>query len=282
MTTTVLLVVLLSAITHAGWNIVAKGSAGDPLTRSAGIAIGAAVVSLPFLAMFGLPARESWWFVCGSAGIHVAYALLVGASYRTADLSAIYPIIRGSALIMSALMAAILLGDVLPGLAWIGVALVSLGVIAMAAEGIRKKGLSRTSLLVAAACAASVTSYTLVDGMGVRLSGNPFGYVTAMLALAGIAILPFAFALRGNALGDVSWPDWGRNIAGGAMMTASYAAALWAFTQAPIGLVGAVRETSVLWGAAFAALLLGEKFGAWRWIAAVAIVLGLVVTRLAR
>lgn len=282
MTFEIFLVCLFSAVTHAGWNTLAKGNAGDPLTRSAGIAIGAAIVSAPLLYFAGLPAQESWWFALGSAAIHVVYALLVGASYRAADMSAIYPIIRGSGLVMSAAIAAALLGDVLPFSAWIGVAVVALGVVAMAFEALRKNGLSRISLLVAAACAMSVTSYTIVDATGVRLSANPLGYVAAMLVLTGIAILPFAYAFRGNVLGHISWPDWGRNIAGGTLMTASYAAALWAFTQAPVGLVGAIRETSVFWGAVFATLFLDERFGRWRWLAAAVILAGLVLTRVAR
>jgi drug/metabolite transporter (DMT)-like permease len=136
--------------------------------------------------------------------------------------------------------------------------------------------------VLALLAAATVAAYTLIDGAGVRLSGNPAGYVLTMTCLTGLAALTATLALRPHTIVQMPRATVLRGLAGGALFNLSYGLALFAMTLAPIGLVAAVRETSILFGAGLAVLLLKEKFGRWRWAAAFVILAGLVLTRLAR
>jgi drug/metabolite transporter (DMT)-like permease len=274
-------VVLVSAVSHAIWNLIAKGSRGDALLRSAAIMIGAGVTALPLLAATGLPETASLPYLLGSALVHTSYMLLIGIVYRKADMSAAYPILRGGALVMSALLAALLLGDILPPVAWAGVAMVAAGILIASADALKKKGIDGRTLGAAAIAALTVTGYTLLDGAGVRLSGNALGYVFALMGATAIVFI--AVMTKMGRMSELASAENCRlGLVGGVLFNISYGAAVWAMAQAPIGLVGAVRETSILFGAAFAALFLGEKFGRWRWIAAIVIVAGLALTRIAR
>ena len=130
---TVIAVVLLAALVHAGWNAVAKSAGrGDPMIATSAIAVGGAVLALPLLTVTGLPAPASHPHVIASGVIHVLYFLLVGLAYRAADYSAVYPITRGSAPLATSLLAFAVLGETMPPLAWVGVILLSAGILGLA------------------------------------------------------------------------------------------------------------------------------------------------------
>lgn len=290
----VFLVVLAAAALHAGWNTLLKlrarptatAAAVDPMVSTLLLGLAACAVSLAALPVAGLPAPAAWPYAIASAVIHVAYYLLVGAAYRAADLSAVYPITRGSAPLGSALLAALLLGEALAPGAWLGIAAICAGVVGMAATALRRGGLTPAGLGFAGANALVVMLYTLVDGQGARLSGNPAGYTLLWEALCGpMLLVPLFLTLRGQrptgllaALGEGRW--W-RALLGAAMSITAYGAALWAMTRAPIGIVAALRETSVLIGVLLGALVLRERVGPARWAAASVIVAGAILVRLA-
>lgn len=289
----IFLVVLAAAALHAGWNTLLKlrVRAGvaipfDPMVSTLLLGIAASLVSILCLPATGLPAAPSWPYAATSAVIHIAYYLLVGAAYRAADLSAAYPITRGTAPMGSALLATLLLGEALSPQAWFGIAAICAGVVGLAATALRRGGLTPAGLGFAGANAGIVMLYTLVDGQGARLSANPAGYTLLMEALCGpMLVVPLLLTLRSRketglaaALAEGRW--W-RALLGAGMSIAAYAAALWAMTRAPIGTVAALRETSVLLGVLLGALVLRERIGPSRWAAAGVIVAGAVLVRLA-
>lgn len=290
----VFLVVLAAAALHAGWNTLLKLRARpaglatpvDPMVSTLLLGMAACLVSLLLLPLTGLPAPASWPYALASAVIHIAYYLLVGAAYRAADLSAAYPITRGTAPMGSALLAALLLGEVLSPQAWFGIAAICAGVVGLAATALHRGGLTPAGLGFAGANAGIVMLYTLVDGQGARLSGNPAGYTLLMEALCGpLLIVPLLLTLRGQATLGLSTAlaegRWWRALLGASMSVAAYAAALWAMTRAPIGTVAALREVSVLLGVLLGALVLRERVGPARWAAAAVIVAGAMLVRLA-
>jgi drug/metabolite transporter (DMT)-like permease len=273
--------VLLAALVHAGWNAVAKSAgARDPLLSTCAIALGGAVVSLPLLLLTGLPAPASHPHVLASGVVHVAYFILVGLAYRTADYSAIYPLTRGSAPLMTALLAATLLGETLPPLGWLGIALLSAGILGLGANAMLKGSIDARALIIAALNIGVIVAYTLLDGAGTRLSGNPAAYVLTMMALTGLFLLPIMLAWLGRDAIRSMLPHWCIALIGGAMVSLSYGIALWAMTKAPIGLVAALRETSVLFACVIATVVLGERFGLVRWLSAGLIVAGMVAMRI--
>lgn len=292
----VFLVVLAAAFLHAGWNTLLKlrahaGPAIDPMLSTLLLGIAASLVATLAMPATGLPAPSSWPYAAASAMIHIAYYLLVGAAYRAADLSAVYPITRGTAPMGTALLAALFLGERLSLQSWTGIACICAGVIGLATMSLRRGGLTWTGFAFAAANAGIVMLFTLVDGHGARLSGNPAGYAMLLEALCGPMLLPcLLLVLRGNGPRNRSLPGallaalgegrWWKALLGAIMSVAAYAAALWAMTRAPIGAVAALREVSVLIGVFLGALVLRETVGLPRWIAAAAIVAGAMLVRL--
>lgn len=277
----VIFAVLAAAMVHAGWNAIAKSAGhGDPLVATSAIAIGGGLTALPMLLISGLPGPASYPHVIASGVVHVVYFILVGLAYRAADYSAVYPITRGSAPLATSMLAAVFLGEALTPPAWGGVVLLSIGVLGLGANATAKGGLTRRALGVAGMNVAVIVGYTLLDGAGTRASGNPAGYVLAMMALTGLFLLPVILVWMGRQVVKGLMAHALIGVGGGTMVSFSYGVALWAMTKAPIGAVAALRETSVLFATAIAAVFLREKFGAWRWICAGVIVTGLAALRL--
>jgi drug/metabolite transporter (DMT)-like permease len=212
--------------------------------------------------------------------IHVVYFLLVGRLYRNADLSAVYPIMRGTAPLITAIGAWLYLGEGLGLAGAAGVALLVGGVFWMAVEGVRRGGVDRGALLAALANSAVIALYTLTDGAGARLSGHAFAYNAWADAITAILFAPLVLWLRGLNFAAVVVRQWRRGLAGGAAAFFAYAIVVWAMTRAPIGLVAALRETSVIFAALIGALVLNEKFRAPRYAAAAFIAAGIIVLRL--
>ncbi|WP_201830774.1 DMT family transporter [Microvirga zambiensis] len=268
-------IILVAAFLHASWNAAAKSGKGDPMVQANLIAVGSALSAVPALLVTGLPDAASSIYVLASALIHVAYFILIGLAYRYADYSAIYPLVRGSAPLFTTILAMLLLGETLNSSTWLGIGVLCGGILGLGVDAIRRGGLNGRSLLIAAVTAAIVVSYTLVDGLGARLSGNSAGYLLTMMAITGALMgLGMVFHQRSALLGAPA-SLWGKSIAAGAIANISYGTALWAMTKAPIGLVGAVRETSVLFAALIAMVVLKERFGVARWAASLMIVAGL-------
>lgn len=277
----VIAAVLLAALVHAGWNAAAKGAGqGDPMIATSAIVVGGAAVALPLLALTGLPAPASHGHVIASGVIHVVYFVLVGLAYRAADYSAVYPITRGSAPLATGLLAFGVLGETMSPPAWLGVALLSAGILGLGTEALLRGGLNGRALAIAATNICVIVAYTLLDGEGARRSANPAGYVLAMVALTGLLMLPLVLVWLGcSAIGAIL-ARWRVALIGGMMVSLSYGIAIWAMTKAPIGMVAALRETSVLFAAAIGALFMGERFGAMRWVCAALIFAGMAAMRL--
>jgi len=281
MPTDVIFVVLCAAFLHATWNAMAKGKQGsDPLISATVIAAGASVVCIAMLVTLGLPATASLPYVVASGIIHVAYLLLLGLSYRLADYSAVYPLMRGTAPLLTTAASFLFVGETMGVGPLVGIVLLSSGVLGLGFHSILRGGLDRAGLAVAAANIAVIVAYTLIDGIGARLSGNPGGYVALMMLLTGVLHMSGMLCWRPHAVAVGISQQWVMGLLGGAMVMASYGAVLWAMTKAPIGAVAALRETSVLFGAAIATLIMGERFSMARVAATAAIFGGLACLRL--
>jgi drug/metabolite transporter (DMT)-like permease len=276
----VMLAVLLGAMLHAGWNALIRGSADRSLDTVL-VATGGAVIAACALPFAPLPAAASWPFLIASGVIHVGYFLLVGLSYRHGELSFAYPIMRGSAPAVSAIAAALLLSEWPATGGWLGVLLISSGVMLLAGDSWRAGAFHGRTAVFALATAAIIVVYTLVDGVGARLSGNAFVYTGWVLVLTALPYTGISLVRNGAATRAYLRRHWRRGLLGGACTLGSYALALWAMTQAPIALVAALRETSVVFGALLAATLLGERVSHTRWAAIFIVLAGAVAIKLA-
>ncbi|GGA92523.1 membrane protein [Brucella endophytica] len=280
MSGTVVLLVLFGAFLNASWNAVVKSS-GDKFLNAV-IVVGAAgliaALALPFLAA---PDRASWPFLAMSMVLQVIYLCLVAAAYESGDMSQAYPIMRGTPPLLVALVSGPLIGEVLPAARWVGIAFISGGVLALAFEARRRAahGNGRTTA-IALVNAMFIAGYTLVDGIGVRKSGAPVAYTMWVFVLNAAPLVLWTLLRHRERI----WPHlqgrWSLAFIGGVGTLGSYGLALWAMTLAPIAVVSALRETSILFAILLSALFLKERIGWQRILAALLIVIGVVIIRL--
>ena len=276
----VFLAVLFAALCHAGWNALIKTGL-DPLRATTVIALGAVAVALPLLLISGLPDAAAWPWLVASMAVHVFYFAGLIEAYRAGDLSQVYPIARGAAPLMTATAATVFVGEHLSALGWAGIAVLAAGVLLLSARGGSGFGnLDRRAVGFALFTAVTICAYSVVDGIGVRLSGNAAGYTLALFVGNGVMLVLYALAREGLGVLQPMPHLWRRALAGGAMQVMSYGIALWAMTLAPIAIVATLRETSVLFGAVIAVVMLKERLRAVRVVAAALIVCGLVAIRL--
>ena len=272
--------VLFAAACHAAWNALIKVGL-DPLSSTILIALGSATVGLVCLPALGLPAPASWPWLLSSIFIHLLYFAALIESYRTGDLGQVYPIARGSAPLMTATASAVFIGETLSLPGWIGIVLLAVGVLLLSARGGRAiTHLDRRAVGYALLTALTICAYSLTDGIGARLSHNPQSYVLCMLVGNAIGLVPYGLWRNSAGLKLAVRRFWLRGLIGGALQAVSYGIALWAMTLAPIAIVAGLRETSVLFGAAIAVVVLKEPFRTVRILASVLIVGGLVLIRL--
>lgn len=269
-------IVLFAAALHATWNAIVKG-APDKLLTTILVAASAAAISaitLPFLAQ---PARESWPFLAASTVLQVGYYLLVARAYRGADMSQAYPLMRGTAPLIVALVSRFWLGEHLSLAATAGVTLICSGVLSLA---LGARGTSAQGLRAALLNAFVIAGYTLVDGAGVRASGTPAAYTLWLNLLSGAPLLAWALAARWRVFLPYARANLGLGVIGGLGTLTSYGLALWAMTHAPVAVIAALRETSILFATVIAVFVLREKLTWGRIFAALLIAAGAVVLRL--
>ena len=276
-TTSVALLVLLSALMHAGWNFVVKASA-DRFLDYTGLAVAGAVVAAILLPWLPLPALESWPWLATTTFVHVGYYLLLMRAYQHADLSLAYPLMRGSAPVLVALVAP-LVGDALTRGLVLGIALVAVGIALPVGVGIHRGGVSRSGLSYGFATAGVIALYTLIDGIGARLSGNAVSYTLWLFFLNAWLVLGIAVWRRGRAALAHLRRRWVFSLLGSVLTMGSYGIVLWAMTVASIPAVAALRETSVIFAALLGTWLLKERMGRWRVVGAVLVALGAVCIR---
>jgi len=276
----VFLAVLFAALCHAGWNALIKVGL-DPLSTTTLISIGSGAVALVLLPFAGMPAAASWPWLIASVLIHLFYFAALIEAYRTGDLGQVYPIARGSAPLMTATATTFLVGEKLSLVSWAGIVALVAGVFLLSAHGGRALAkIDRRAVGFALLTALTICAYSVVDGIGARLAGNPNAYSLSLFVGIAVVMLPYALYCDGRGVIPAMRTYWRRGFAGGALQLLSYGIAIWAMTVAPIAIVATLRETSVLFGAGIAVVVLKEPLRAVRIGAALLIVCGLVLIRL--
>ncbi|MET0382602.1 MAG: EamA family transporter [Burkholderiaceae bacterium] len=240
-----------------------------------GSAATVAVACLPFLAM---PAPKSWPFIAASSGLQLVYFLLLAQTYRIADMSVAYPVMRGAAPLLVAISSSFMPGRALTPQTWLGIGLICMGIVGMALRQRRGSGIGTALALLNA---VAIASYTLVDGEGVRRSGATAAYTLWIFLFTGVPLVAWASLRRKAALARCFRLHWRAGAMGGCGTVASYGLALWAMTLAPVAVVAALRETSILFAVAISALWLRERVGRARIAAACLVAAGALVLRVA-
>lgn len=275
----VFMAVLAAAACHAGWNALLKLNVA-PVVATVLVAVAAGLLVLPLLPITPLPAAAAWPYIVASAIIHVAYFVALAEAYRWGDLSQVYPIARGTAPLLTAALASLWLNEALGSNGWAGVIVLAAGILLLTVKGARKLApFDRRAVAFALATSLTITAYTLVDGIGARLAGSALAYTVWLFIGDGITMAIYGALRVGPSLLKDFRAHWRIATAGAALSTAAYAIAIWAMTVAPIALVAALRETSVLFAALFGTVLLREPLLPVRLVAALLVMAGALLLR---
>jgi drug/metabolite transporter (DMT)-like permease len=248
-----ILLVLSAAFLHASWNALLRGGADRSQSMLImNITIGVAGVAM--MAVAGLPSSATA-YVFASGLIHLVYNALLVRMYRSGDLGETYPVARGSSPALVALGGSLFAAEWMDLLGSIGVGLVCIGILMLA---FAKGRLHRMNLPAALATGISIAAYTVVDGLGVRASGNWIAYTGGMFAF--FLIVPLWYLAGGKrAIFAVPLAEAGKAAGGGLISLAAYGAIIWAMQESAMGAISALRETSVVFAALLGAAFLNER-----------------------
>ncbi|NOR31736.1 MAG: EamA family transporter [Sulfitobacter sp.] len=267
-------IILSAALLHAIWNAIVK-TAADRTTTLGLVALGQVLPGLIMIIWLPLPSMQSAPYITISTIVHFGYYYLLGRAYQHGDLSVVYPIARGIVPALVSLWAFILLGEVLSLGVWIGIGLITTGII-LSNWGALRSGIGKTALLLSLGTGFFISIYSLVDGVGVRLSGNTLSY-WAWGAFLHIFIAGFIGWRKRGTLSRLPLNVWLVGIAGGMVSIIAYGLVLYAKNFAPLGAVSALRETSVIFATLIGFILLKEGNWKRRLGAAVLMTIGIII-----
>lgn len=282
---TVLALVLLSALMNAGWNSAIK-LGGDKLVvmgLTTAIASVLSLLVLPWLDVSVLrhwPASV-WWLLLASIAIHTLYHFALPLAYQHGDFGMVYPVARGSAPLFVTVAAGLFIGE-WPGVGGLwGVACLSLGVLALSLRtGLARHGRQWQGGLYALAAGLLIATYTVIDGLGARAAGSALVFAAMLTAADGLLTVLIVARLRGRAAMRVDRRSLRLCLLAAAMQITASWLATWALSQAPMALVSALRESSVLFAGLIAMVLMHERWGWVRALASVLVFAGIVLVRL--
>lgn len=277
MSTAIFGLILLAATCHATWNAIVKAGTNKFLTTVL-VTASAAVLAALLLPFFPIPQRESWPYILASTAIQILYFGMVAKIYRVADMGLTYPLMRGTAPLIVAVLGTLLLHEQLQFNAWLGIITISIGILSMilAAPKTGRKGIGLALLN-----AVLIAGYTLLDGHGVRLAGSAIAYILWSFVLSGLIFFIFALKMQYRQMGEYFRHNWHLGLIGGIGSFFSYGLALWAMTLAPVAIVAALRETSILFATLISIFILKERINAVRIISSCIILIGALILRTA-
>ncbi len=281
MTLTVFFAVILAAALHATWNALVKGGADKHLNMAC-VVIGHLPIVLIVIAIEPFPAMESWPYLFAGVVLHFGYQLFLLTSYRFGDLTQVYPIARGSAPLLVAAISVLFLGVVLSNIELFAIFIIAAGIVSLGLVRNATGARNGKAAALALCTGCFIASYSLVDGLGARLSGTAFGYY-AWLGLANAVIFVIYLGLtKPQILPKLTREGRMTFWVGGSASYIAYALVIWAFTQAPIALVTALRETSIIFALGIGVVFLREKIDLAKVVSTFTTLIGAALLRFGR
>ena len=272
----IIFAVLCAACTHASWNTLVK-IGNDPLMTGAVLNIATTAIAIALVPFVGFPDPGTWPYLIGSVITHTGYFICLINGYRVGDLSFVYPLARGSGPIYAAILTYFVVGEALSPTGIAAVIIICTAILSLTFVGGRITESGKAPVLLALGTGMFIGSYTLIDGMGVRVADVPLNFIVWVFVLHGFPIIALAFWQRRETLQTSLAANWKRGALGGAFGFIGYALVLWAMATNPIALVSALRETSVIIAALIGTKILGEPFGRPRVAAAFAVACGIAL-----
>jgi len=277
----VMIVVLLAALLHASWNFFVKSTEDKHLSMCA-VVLGHTPFALVALSISPLPGLESLPYILGGAVLHTGYQLFLLSSYRIGDLSQVYPLARGSSPLIVAGISVTLLGVHLSWMELAAIAAIGTGIMSLTlvrrSDGLRN---GRAALL-AVITGVFIASYSLVDGWGAREAGTALGFYGCLSTVNAVLFAAIMRVFQPGTVTKVVRRNWPLALRGGGASFLAYAMVTWAFTMAPIPLVTALRETSIIFALLLGVFVLKERLDLMKVFATACTLLGVGLLRLNR
>ena len=276
MSSTVFFMILGAALVHAWWNALVKGE-GDRAALLKTMSLTQLACSICLIPFVDFPARESWPYLCVSAVLGTVYMLFLNWAYRVGDLSHVYPFARGTAPLIVAIISVAYLGEQIGHLGEIAVVLIAFGIASLALTRGRAGLREPRPVILSLFAGAFVAAYTITDALGARSAGSPHSYYAWNIFIyAVLATGSFHLLYRGVALGR----SLRNGTISGVMSFASSWVAIWAFTLAPVAMVSALRETSIVFAVIIGVVFLRERLSLTRLASTLTTLLGTTMLKL--
>ena len=278
MSFTVFMAVIGAAVLHAAWNTLLKGGQDKVLSMGA-IVLGQVPLGLITLIFFPMPDPQSLPYLVVVIFLHAGYQLFLLKSYQTGDLTQVYPIARGSAPLLVMLFSITVLGVQLDLSQLFAVLIIGLSIISLAmvrrSDGQRNAKAARLALTTG----LFIASYSLVDGLGARIAGTSWGFYSCLMIGNGIVAALYLGLTTPKTFGSIAREGRTVFVFGGGASFIAYGIVTWAFTHAPIALVTALRETSIVFALLMGIFFLKERLNLIKFIATFLTLLGAFLLR---
>ena len=272
-TSIVFLLILFAALCHAGWSTIVKHH--NSFSIMGMTCIVEIIVFTPLVFFVPFPPLEIWYFIIASVILHGFYRLGVIYSYKFGDLSFVYPIARGGSSLLIAILTLIVLQEYISLLGFVGILTVCIGIFLISYSKNHKFNLN--AFILALCTALLITIYTIVDGMGVRLSENKFSYLCWLLLLNGVPLLLISIFSKEKLLSNLNRKIISRGIPAGILAILSYGIVVWSMQYLEIAYVSSIRETSIVLATLMGFFILNEKKAKERMLPAVLVVIGITI-----
>jgi drug/metabolite transporter (DMT)-like permease len=279
MDTKIFFAVLFSAILHAIWNSMASKY------KNKNVSIPAIVyghVPLCIIAVIFLPAPsiESFPYIILSALIHQGYQNFLLTAYQTGKFTTVYPVARGFGPLVATVISIVFLGVYLKTFTIFSILLISAGVILI---GLFSKSVIKNNKILYTSLTTGIFIgiYSVVDGQGARLSGSAISYMSWVFIFSAL-FFPIVLKFRKQknilkkTLTEGKFVFW----IGGFLSYVAYVITVWAFTKAPIPMVSALRESSIIFAIFIGYFYLKEKISLYKIISILLIFVGVLGLKL--
>ena len=277
----VFIAVIGAGVLHAAWNALVKGSTDKALSMGA-VVIGHVPIAAIILPVVPMPEVASLPYLFSGIALHLGYQIFLLKSYQTGDLTQVYPIARGSAPLIVALFSLTILGVQLSGTQLLAIAIIGAGIISLAMVRRSDGQVNRKAAVLAGITGLFIASYSLVDGLGARIAGTSLGFYCWLAVGNGTLMVLYLLWKSPKTLWSI--PRRGMRVMaiGGTTSFVAYALVTWAFTQAPIALVTALRETSIVFVLLIGVFVLKERLSLLKVFATMTTLLGAALLRYAK
>ena len=265
-------ILFIAALSHAICHSLLKHS-DNPLGILGITSLFEIIIFTPLVFYVPFPTPYIWSLVITSTLLHGFYRLLVIYSYRFGDLSFVYPVARGGSSLLLAIISIIYLTDKISLFGFLAILIICFGLFLISYS--KKNKLNKIAFVLGLLTAFMITSYTLVDGIGIRHTDNAYTYLYWMLLLNGTPALIASLIFKNTGLRKINKDLLIKGIGFGVLAPLAYGLVVLCMQYLPIAYASAIRETSIIFATLIGLMILKEKEANSRIIPAIVIVIGI-------